>query len=158
MKRTVGGVLLMLLAGAAMAGSFSDSARVVEVRPAYERVVTRECGPSRVEGATGNPSDRVAGTVVGGLVGGIAGNQIGNGHGNTLATVVGALGGAALGGHLAGGESGSRVRDCEDVVRQRSVGYDVTYDYRGTLETYRTSRDPGVGARVPVRVSVSPDY
>ncbi|WP_160331271.1 glycine zipper 2TM domain-containing protein [Burkholderia cenocepacia] len=137
----------------AHASSFTDSARVVDVRPVYEHVVSRNCAPSHIGG--GFQGEHVVGTVVGGLVGGVLGNQIGRGRGNTLSTVVGAFSGAAAGSYLAGGPR-EVERDCTRVVDNAIVGYDTTYEYRGVRDTVRTSYDPGVGSVIQVSVSVSP--
>lgn len=139
---------------AAQAGTFTDSARVVDVRPVRERVVTRSCEPRYLEPGPVFPGEHVVGTVVGGIVGGVLGNQIGRGRGNTLSTVVGTFTGAAAGNYIAG--SRDVGRDCREVIDNTVVGYDTTYEYRGVRDTIRTSYDPGVGSIIQVTVSVSP--
>jgi uncharacterized protein YcfJ len=49
------------------------------------------------------------------------------------------------------------VRQCRTVesYESRTVGYDVTYDYRGRNYTSMMARDPG--QRVRLRVSVEPE-
>lgn len=137
----------------ANAGTFNDSARVVDVRPVHDRIVTRDCGPRHIE--EGFQGERVVGTVVGGIVGGVLGNQVGRGRGNTLSTVVGTFGGAAAGNYLAGGPR-EITRECRDIEGDSLVGYDTTYEYRGVRDTIRTSYDPGVGSIIQVSVSVTP--
>lgn len=139
---------------AAQARTFTDSARVVDVRPIFERVVRRDCEPRDLEPGPAFRGEHVVSTVVGGIVGGVLGNQIGRGRGNTLSTVVGTFTGAAAGNYLAG--SRDVGRDCHEVIDNTVVAYDTTYEYRGVRDTIRTSYDPGVGSIIQVSVSVSP--
>lgn len=112
-----------------------------------------------------------AGAVIGALVGGVIGHQFGNSsRGRDHATVAGALVGGLVGNGIAsqrGDYQGSRpvvsvdrvpvtreVRRCNMVTdyRERVVGYDVRYAWRGLEYTTRLASAPGRTLRVNVDV------
>jgi uncharacterized protein YcfJ len=111
-----------------------------------------------------------AGAVVGAIAGGIIGNQVGGGSGRAAATAIGAVTGAVVGDRVSNQgrqyeqpqyasqyPQEQAVRQCRmvDAYQSRTVGYDVTYDYRGRTYTSMMSRDPG--QRVRLRVTVEPE-
>jgi uncharacterized protein YcfJ len=130
-------------------------------RPLREVVHTAHCDdPSHNDAPT-----RLSG-IVGGVIGGLIGHQFGGGHGRTALTLAGAIAGAAIGR----GVSRHHVHDayspatqavavlqCETRYRDeqttRTIGYDVTYRYRGRDFTKRTEHDPGDSIRIGVTVS-----
>lgn len=154
------------LAGAA---DFEDYGHVVRVQPRTEQVnrPRQECKTEYVQVPVQQaPQERSAGgSIVGGIAGALIGNQIGGGTGRTTATAVGAIAGAIAGDRM--GNSNAQpshppqvteqaVRQCRtvDAWESRTVGYDVTYDYRGRNYTSVMAYDPG--QRVKLRVSVEP--
>ena len=70
-----------------------------------------------------------------------------------LATAVGLVGGAVLGNHIEGRHQRhgtETVTRCHTQTRYetRTVGYDVTYRYRGRHHTTRMDHDPGRFVRI----------
>jgi uncharacterized protein YcfJ len=150
-----------------------DFARVIEVNPVYDEVpvaqprtvcwnepVTYVEGPRRVRHGSDTPE------IVGGIIGGLIGNQFGHGDGRAAATIAGvALGSSvARDNHRRQGYYGPRYertvneRRCEtrdDYRHERQlVGYDVSYDYHGTVGHTFSERQPGTEIRV--RIAVEP--
>jgi uncharacterized protein YcfJ len=156
------------------AGDGYDFARVVDARPVYENVPVseprRQCWEEPVTYVSGPRHRHRSGTpeIVGGIIGGIVGNQFGRGDGRTAATVAGVLLGASMGRDAERNRHyGPRYertvseRRCDIVESYREerqlTGYDVTYDYNGTIGQVFTDRHPGTEIRV--RVMVEPaDY
>lgn len=158
-----------------------DFARVVDSRPVYEDVAYAEprevcwsepvtyVEPPRYVRYERRPS--ATPEIVGGIIGGLIGNQFGHGDGRAAATIAGVALGASVahdnerryGGYYAAsyGPSATRTvseRRCEvrDDYRneRRLVGYEVTYDYNGTIGHTFSERQPGTEIRV--RVAVEP--
>jgi len=164
----------------------TDYAQVISARPVYsevrvtsprqecwdERVVYRDEGRRyRDEGFRATAADRTLGTVIGGVIGGAIGHQFSEGSGKQIATAIGAVVGADVGRNAVRNrerEASRYAYDAPDRVayepRCRTVhdaryesridGYDVTYRYQGQVYQTRMPYDPG--ARLPVRVEVSP--
>ena len=91
-----------------------------------------------------------AGAVVGMIAGGLLGNTIGGGSGRALATGVGAVAGAVVGNQVEANTAAANgtevpVQRCRIVntTQQRTVGYDVMYEYNGQRYSTRMSYDPG---------------
>lgn len=155
--------LSLVCAGTAVAAAdFEDYARVVSVAPQYEQVnyPQQDCYTEYVPVQRQQPRG-VGGSIIGGVAGGILGNQIGGGNGRTVATAAGAIAGAIVGDRLEnnnqpGVVEQQAVRQCRTVDnwQTRTTGYAVTYEYRGHTYTSVMPYDPG--ARLPVRVSVTP--
>jgi len=148
--------------------SHYDYARVTDVRPVYEsverRIPERDCWVETV--AEHRPAYQSAtGTILGGVIGAAVGNRLGHSKRNKQ---VGAVAGAVLGASI-GRDISHRRSDREDVsyrdvercetryrqvVDQRLLGYDVSYNYRG--RSYHTFMDEHPGKRVRIAVSVHP--
>ncbi|MFP5390207.1 MAG: glycine zipper 2TM domain-containing protein [Gammaproteobacteria bacterium] len=153
----------------AQAADFEDYGRVVRVQPRVEQVrqPRQECRTEYVQVPVQQQQQRSAGgSIVGGIAGALLGNQIGHGNGRAAATAAGAIAGAVVGDRVQNdGRQVAQPQDFqEQAVRQcrtveswesRTVGYEVTYDYRGHSYTSVMQRDPG--ERVRLRVSVEPD-
>ena len=156
----------------AQAGDFEDRARVVRVQPKVEQInrPRQECKTEYVQVPVQQaPTQQrnVGGAILGGLAGALVGNQIGGGTGRTTATAAGAIAGAMLGDRAQNDGQASNnnapqqvteqaVKQCRtvDAWESRTVGYDVTYDYRGRNYTSVMAYDPG--QRIKLRVSVEP--
>lgn len=165
----------LMLAGAAAAtfpvahaADFEDYGRVVRVQPRVEQIrqPREECKTEYVQVPVQQAQPRsAAGSIVGAIAGGIIGNQVGGGSGRAAATAAGVLAGAVVGDkvgnrpqdNVPSGYQEQAVRQCRvvDAYESRTIGYDVTYDYRGRSYTTMMQRDPG--ERVRLRVSVTPD-
>ena len=178
MKTQIAMLLAALGVGAlpaAQAADFEEFGRVTRVQPRVEQVrqPREECRTEYVQApayqAQAQPQQRSAGgAIVGALIGGLAGNQIGRGSGRAAATAVGAVAGAVVGDKV---DNQGRpvqqysseyppeqaVRQCRmvDAWESRTVGYDVTYDYRGRSYTSVMDRDPG--QRIRLHVTVEPE-
>lgn len=144
-------------------------ARVVEARPVYETVEIPQgrevCRYEPVTYYEPGPRPRRAATneALGLIVGGLIGNQFGSGRGRAAATVGGAILGSAIASDANRNrsyESGRRVTREERVCaweenyrsERRLTGFDVTYDYQGTIGHTFTEREPGDTIRVRVAV------
>ena len=88
-----------------------------------------------------------AGAVMGALAGGAIGNQIGRGAGQAAATMLGIVGGAMMGDHIEGGPAAQleTVQRCttQTVVENRTMGYQVVYEYAGKQYSVQMPNDPG---------------
>lgn len=160
---------------AAQAVEFEEFGRVTRVQPRIEQVrqPREECRTEYVQAPVyqQQPQQRSAGgAIVGALVGGVLGNQVGRGNGRAAATAVGAVAGAVVGDkvdnqgrpmnqqpYASQYPQEQAVRQCRmvDAFESRTVGYDVTYDYRGRSYTSIMDRDPG--QRIRLRVTVEPE-
>lgn len=130
-----------------------EMGRVLSTVPVVQQVPVSQqvCGSQQV--VTQAPSTGV-GTVLGGIAGGVVGNAIGHGGGRAAATALGIVGGAMLGNSAEGPGPAyvQNVPTCgtQTTYQNRTVGYDVTYEYAGRQYTTRMASDPG--AYVPVEV------
>jgi uncharacterized protein YcfJ len=153
----------------AQAADFEDMGRVTRVQPRVEQVnrPRQECRTEYVQVPVRQaPQERSAGgSIIGGIAGAIIGNQVGGGNGRAAATAAGAIAGAVVGDRVDNQNRNyapqqytqeQAVRQCRmvDAWESRTVGYDVTYDYRGHQYTVPMSYDPGPHVRL--RVSVEP--
>ena len=87
-----------------------------------------------------------AGGLMGAIAGGALGSTIGHGSGTAAAVLLGTVGGAILGNNIeAGGSQQVAVPTCttETSYENRTVAYNVTYEYRGQQYTTQMPYDPG---------------
>ena len=89
-----------------------------------------------------------AGALIGAIAGGVIGHNLGNDVGRAAATVFGAVAGAVVGDQVEAANSPVTevpVRRCQTIssYENRTVGYDVIYDYAGQRYSARMARDPG---------------
>jgi uncharacterized protein YcfJ len=146
---------LLALGGASAAQAQEAQGRVLSSTPVVQQVaVPREvCQDEQV-----SVQDRKsgAGALMGGIAGGAIGNAIGNGSGRAAATVIGLMGGAILGDRIEGGGQTRTeiVRNCgtQTFYENRTVAYDVVYEYAGQQYSVQMQQDPGRF----VRLSVTP--
>ncbi|WP_426103303.1 glycine zipper 2TM domain-containing protein [Massilia sp. TSP1-1-2] len=177
-------LLLSALGAAAVPGAsaaqFEEFGRVLRVQPRTEQIrqPREECRTEYVQGQSQYAQPQyqqqprsAGGAILGAIAGGIIGNQVGGGSGRAAATAVGVMAGAVAGDRISnqgrpvdqGQYAQSQypqeqaVRQCRmvDAYESRTMGYDVTYDYRGRSYTSFMQRDPG--ERVRLRVTVEPD-
>ena len=99
---------------------------------------------------------------MGAIAGGAAGNAIGKGNGRVAATALGVIGGAVLGHQIEGSgrpqyETVQRSTT-ETYFENRTVGYNVVYEYAGRQYTTRTQYDPGQWIPVTVQPQVGQSY
>jgi len=156
---------MVMISQATMAGNrgYSDSARVLKVRPIYDTVQVnhprRSCRNVPVY-HRGRGNSSAVPMITGAIIGGAIGNQFGRGHGRDAMTVAGLLLGGAIGNDMGRNNSYGRgyetmERRCRVVdnyrSRQEVVGYRVKYRYNGKVSWTRTQVHPGKYIRVNVR-------
>ncbi|GGP23665.1 glycine zipper 2TM domain-containing protein [Silvimonas iriomotensis] len=149
-------VLLMSLAGVAGLAQAAEYGRVISTVPVVQQVSVpqQSCWDEQVQ--VQQPRT-YGGALLGGIFGGLLGNTVGKGNGNVAATAAGAVVGALAGDNIANqnaGVSTQTVHRCAttQTQQQRTVGYDVTYEYAGQRYTTRMAYDPG--RQVPVSIGV----
>ncbi|MDR3368429.1 hypothetical protein [Rhodoferax sp.] len=132
-----------------------DVGRVISATPVMEQVgVPRQV--CSVEQVAVQSRKSGAGALMGAIAGGAMGNAIGNGGGRAVATMVGLMGGAILGDSIEG-TSAPQVQNVQRCTTQtfyenRTVAYNVVYDYAGQRYQTQMPNDPGP----TIRVNVSP--
>jgi uncharacterized protein YcfJ len=100
-----------------------------------------------------------AGALLGAIAGAAIGNSVGGGTGRAVATGIGMAAGASFGDQVEANGSpplNTTVQRCRNVIRyeNRTIGYDVVYDYQGVRRSVRLAQDPG--DRVALEVNVAP--
>lgn len=138
-----------------------EQGRVLSATPIVQQVGVPQqvCGNETVYSGSRNSG---AGAVMGAIAGGAAGNAIGKGNGRVATTALGVIGGAVLGNQIEG--SGrpqyETVQRCttETYFENRTVGYNVVYEYAGRQYTTRTQYDPGQWIPVTVQPQVGQSY
>jgi len=149
----MGGLLALAAAGAAQAQE--EQGRVISSTPVVQQIaVPRQVCQDQAVTVPGHKSG--AGALMGGLAGGAMGNAVGNGNGRAVATVIGLLGGAILGDRVEGGgqDRTQIVQECstQNFYENRTVAYNVVYEYAGRQYSTQMPNDPGQY----VRLSVTP--
>lgn len=143
MKRLV---LFSLIAACAGLAAAQERGRVLSATPIVQQVaIPRQvCSNETVysgQRTTGG------GAVLGAIAGGAAGNAVGKGSGRAAATAIGVIGGAVLGNHIEGQgrPEYETVQRCgtETTYENRTVGYNVIYEYAGRQYSTQTQTDPG---------------
>ena len=153
MKKAVLFSAIGLLASGAV-GAVEAVGRVISSTPVIQQVTVPRQVCNNQPTVVQQPNSG-AGAVLGAIAGGVLGNQIGHGAGRAVATGIGVVGGAAVGNSIEG--SGSYVQNVQQCATQtfyenRTVAYNVTYEYGGQQYTSRTSYHPGDKIRVRVDV------
>lgn len=151
-KLTLAGVAGLMLAAPALHAQ--ETARVISSIPVLQQVaVPRQvCSTQQVQ--VEQPKTG-AGGLMGAIAGGAVGNQVGGGSGRALATMAGVIGGAILGDRIEG-QPAPRLQDqttcsTQTVYENRTVGYNVTYEYAGRQYQVQMPQDPG--PTLPVQVT-----
>lgn len=130
----------------AQAASPTEQGRVISSTPVIQQVAV----PRQVcydEAVTSQSPNSGAGAIMGGIAGGAIGNAIGDGSGRAAATVLGLIGGAMLGNRIEGNGAPQTqvVRRCgtQSVYENRTVAYQVVYEYAGRQYQVQMPNDPG---------------
>ena len=141
--------LFVALLGSAFASQAAEYATIVSSTPVNVpmTVAQRVCSNERQV----VPAQQTgAGAVIGMIAGGVIGNAFGGGSGRALATGVGAMAGAVVGNQVEANTAVAAgtevpVQRCQVVntSQQRTVGYDVMYEYQGQRYSTRVDHDPG---------------
>jgi uncharacterized protein YcfJ len=140
------------LGGVAQAQSQDITGRVISSTPVIQQVQVPRQVCSNQPVAVQQPRSG-AGAVIGAIAGAALGNAIGSGTGRAVATGIGLVGGAAVGDRVEGG--GTMVQNMQSCTTQtyyenRTVGYNVTYEYAGQQYTVQMPYDPGPSIRLQV--------
>lgn len=147
--------LVILVSGlmAVGAASAQELGRVISSTAVIQQVgVPRQvCTTDQV---TVQPSKSGAGAAMGAIAGGALGNAVGDGSGRTIATILGFVGGAVLGDRIEGAPAAQtqNVQRCatQTFYENRTVGYNVVYEYAGRQYTVQLPNDPGPTIRLQV--------
>jgi uncharacterized protein YcfJ len=95
-----------------------------------------------------------AGAAMGAIAGGVIGNQMGQGSGNAAATMLGLFGGAILGDKIEGPGTPEvkNVQNCSQQMfyENRTMAYNVVYEYAGKQYTVQMPQDPGPTVRLQI--------
>lgn len=139
-----------------------EQGRVLSSTPIVQQVaIPRQvCGYDSAAYSGTSHSNSGAGAVMGAIAGGAIGNQIGGGTGRAAATALGVIGGAVLGNRIEGQNQPPRyqnVQRCntETYYENRTIGYNVVYEYGGRQYSTQTSYDPGAWIALNVRPSAA---
>jgi len=152
-------VIFSAMAAIATMASAQEQGRVLSATPIVQQIAVPQqvCGNETVY--SGNRTSG-AGAVLGAIAGGAAGNAIGKGSGRAAATAIGLIGGAVIGNNIEGNGQPQyqNVQRCttETYYENRTVGYDVVYEYAGRQYTTRTQNDPGRWIPVSVQPAAAP--
>lgn len=151
------GVVLVSLGTAASA---EEVGRVISSTPVIQQVaVPRQvCNTQQVVVQQPNSG---GGAIVGAIVGGLLGNTIGHGMGRAAATGLGVVAGAAVGDSVEGRNHPQAVQQCttQTSYENRTVGYNVQYEYAGKEYNVQLPYDPGQTIRLqltPVGATSAP--
>lgn len=157
MKKSVLFSTLGLLAVCGTAAQAQEIGRVISSTPVIQQVAVPRQVCTQQPVAIQQPSGTSGGgAVLGGIVGGLAGNQIGGGSGRAAATALGVIGGALLGNSIEGNQAqAAQVQNVQQCTTQtfyenRTMGYNVRYEYAGKEYNVQLPYDPGPTIRLQV--------
>lgn len=133
--------------------SSQDTARVISSVPVIQQVaVPRQVCTTQQVTVPGQRSG--AGAAMGAIAGGAIGNSIGESSGRAAATLLGLVGGAMLGDRIEGGGAPSvqNVQQCttQTFYENRTIGYNVVYEYAGKQYQVQLPQDPGPTVRIQI--------
>jgi hypothetical protein len=153
MKRVIAAALGL---GALSSVWAQDVGRVLSSSPVVQPVAVPRHVCSNQQMIYQSPNSG-AGALIGAIAGGALGNATGgNGAGRAAATAIGMVGGAVLGDRLEGPapERMETVPRCsvQNFYENRTVGYNVVYEFGGRQYSVQTPSDPGP----TIAVQVSP--
>jgi uncharacterized protein YcfJ len=147
-------VLFAVLGLAAAGVAAQEVGNVISATPVIQQVAVprTHCAPGM---AQGEPYTSGMGGLAGGIAGAAIGSTIGHGGGTAAAMLLGTIGGALLGNSVEANNMRAQqaaVPNCvtEQAIENRTVGYDVTYEYAGRQYTTRLPHDPGPTVRLQV--------
>jgi uncharacterized protein YcfJ len=153
MKNAVLFSAMGVLAASGTIAQAQEVGKVLSSTPVIQQVqVPRQVCNNQVVG--GAPPTG-GGAVVGGVTGGLLGNAIssGSGSGKAAATALGIVGGALLGNSIEASNNAPRnVQRCttQTFLENRTVAYNVRYEYAGREYDVQMPYDPGPTIRLQV--------
>ena len=132
--------------------------RVISSTPVVQQVPVQRQVCSQQMAQVAQPTSG-AGAVIGGIVGGLLGNTVGGGFGRAAATGVGVVAGAAVGNSIEQRDqyAAQPVTQCgtQTSYENRTVAYNVQYEYAGQTYTTQMAYDPGPTVKLQVQPAVS---
>ena len=140
----------VLTSSFATVATAEEVGRVISSTPVMQQVAVPRQDCSTQPMAVQQPSSG-GGAVIGAIVGGLLGNTIGHGMGRAAATGVGVIAGAAVGDSIEGRNSYAQpVQQCstQTYYENRTVGYNVQYEYAGKQYGVQLPYDPGPTIRL----------
>ena len=150
-------VLLSAAACAALAAAgvqAQEVGRVISSTPVIQQVAVPQQVCSNQPVAVQQQGSPGGAAFIGGLLGGVLGNTVGHGMGRAAATMAGVIGGAALGSGLdnRGNTTVQTAQNCttQNTYENRTVAYNVTYEYAGRQHMVQMAQDPGPTVRLNV--------
>jgi uncharacterized protein YcfJ len=154
MKKTVLFSTVGVLSALSSVAGAQEIGRVLSSTPVIQQVAVPRQVCSYQPMAVQQPNTGTGG-VVGALAGGAIGNQIGHGDGRAAATVLGLVGGALLGNQIESNNNAARVQNVQQCSTQtqfenRTMGYNVVYEYAGKQYNVQMPYDPGPTIRLQV--------
>ena len=151
-------LLILLASTAALHAQADEYGRVISTTAIIQQVaVPRQiCSQQQV---TTQPNKSGAGALMGAIAGGTVGNALGRGGDRNLGTVLGVFGGAIWGDKIEGAPPPETrtVQSCstQNVYENRTVAYNVVYEYAGKQYSVQMPQDPGPTIRLQVTPAVS---
>jgi uncharacterized protein YcfJ len=152
MKKTILFSAVGVLSALGSAAGAQEIGRVLSSTPVIQQVPVPRQVCSYQPVAVQQPNSG-AGGVIGALAGGAIGNQIGHGDGRAAATILGVVGGALLGNRIESNNNAPQVQNIQNCSTQtyyenRTVGYNVLYEYAGKQYNAQMPNDPGPTIRL----------
>lgn len=126
------------------------TARVISATPVVQQVMVPRTVCTNQPMAAQQPSGG-GGALIGAIAGGLLGAGIGAGMGQAAATGLGIVAGAAVGDRVERGPGTMQMAqgcNTQTFAENRTVGYNVTYEYGGQQYTVQTPNDPGQSIRL----------
>jgi uncharacterized protein YcfJ len=131
---------LGLSAGAQEVGKVLSSTQVIQQVAVPRQVCT-------TEQVAVQPTKSGAGAAMGAIAGGTVGNAMGGGSGKVAATMLGIFGGAILGDKIEGPSAlQTQIQQrctTQNILENRIMGYNVTYEFAGKQYNVQLPSDPG---------------
>jgi uncharacterized protein YcfJ len=149
-------VLLSAMGALSAIGAVANAeevGRVISSTPVVQQVAVPRQVCNTVQYV--QPQSSGGGALVGAIIGGLLGNGIGHGVGRAAATGIGAVAGAAVGDNIetrGGYPQAAQQCSTQNSYENRTVGYNVVYEYGGKQFSVQMPNDPGPN----VRLNVSP--
>ncbi|HEY8907645.1 MAG TPA: hypothetical protein VIM63_16590 [Rhodoferax sp.] len=138
-------ILVAAMAAASSTGFAQEVGRVLSSTPITQQVgMPRQvCSTEQVAVAQRKSG---AGAALGAIAGGAIGNAATHGSGQAAATMLGIIGGAMVGDNIEGPNTQlQNVQRCstQTFYENRTVAYNVVYEYAGRQYTVQMPQDPG---------------
>ena len=147
-------VLFAALGLVAFGAAAQEVGNVISATPVVQQVAVprQTCAPGMVQA---QPYTSGMGGLAGGITGAALGSAVGHGSGTAAAMVIGTIGGALLGNSIEANnmraqQAATPTCTTENAIENRTVGYDVVYEYGGRQYSTRLPYDPGPTVRLQV--------